>query len=259
MASERVNKPLLHIFHRYVRWYLKRNFRSVRVAGGSPEIPAGMPILVCLNHPSWWDPLLSLAVAMEDFPDRTHYAPIDAAALQRYKFFGRIGFFGVERGTRRGALSFTRSGTRILQSCDSVLWVTAQGAFVDPRVRPVELRGGIGHLIRQVGTVAVLPLALEYTFWEERYPEALAMWGAPILITQGAETPASIWTSRIAAALESTQDRLAAASMERKQNAFKVLVSGSVGVGGVYDFLRRVASRFRGERFSASHGLEKLQ
>ncbi len=45
------------------------------------------------------DPLICLRLAAELFPDRTHYGPIDAQALGRYRFFEKLGFFGVEAGT----------------------------------------------------------------------------------------------------------------------------------------------------------------
>jgi len=49
-----------------------------------------------------------------NWPDRTHYAPMDAAMLARYGIFRRLGMFGVEAGTLRGAAAFLRAGQAIL-------------------------------------------------------------------------------------------------------------------------------------------------
>lgn len=258
MASQRISKPLLQAFHRYVWWYLRRNFHGVRVAKGGVAVPGGIPLIVCLNHPSWWDPLLALTLALKTFPHRRHYAAIDAEALRKYPFFERIGFFGVEAGASQGAMRFLARGAEVMQQSDAVLWLTAQGAFTDPRLRPTQLRGGIGHLARRVSRVAVVPLAIEYPFWEERYPEALAMWGEPIVIGDGKAHTAAEWTSRFASALEETQDRLGAESMRRNAQAFELVIGGSAGIGGVYDAWRHVISRLRGERFRAAHGAENL-
>ncbi len=58
-----------------------------------------------------------------------------------------------------------------------MLWITAEGAFTDHRARPVALRPGLAHLARQVPGAVILPLALDYTFWNESRPEALLRFG----------------------------------------------------------------------------------
>ncbi len=109
------------------------HFDAVRLSvGGRPgPVPDGA-LIVVLNHPSWWDPLVAL-VLTELFPDRTHFAPMDADSLRRYQFFERLGMFGVELGTRRGQRDFLRISRFILARERTALWVTAQGRFADPR------------------------------------------------------------------------------------------------------------------------------
>jgi 1-acyl-sn-glycerol-3-phosphate acyltransferase len=201
--------------------------------------PADGPVVVVLNHPSWWDPLICLMLT-DLFPDREHYAPIDAAALDRYRFFARLGFFGVERGRLRGARNFLRVGRAILDRPASVLWITAQGRFVDSRERPTRLEPGLGHLLAGAGRVTVIPLAIELTFWDERLPEALARFGPPIAAAPG--VTAAEWTDRLERALEATQDLLAAEARRRDPADFTTLLEGSGGVGFVYDAWRRIRS-----------------
>src|SRR5207253_10605254 len=50
-------------------------------------------------------------------------------------------------------------------------WIAAEGQLTDPRVRPLRLRSGVGHLAARVRQAVLLPLALEYPFWEERTPD----------------------------------------------------------------------------------------
>ncbi len=245
---------LIRVFTRYSRYYLKKNFHAVRLSrAGRPIDPGAGPLVVVLNHPSWWDPLLAL-VLKDLFPsDYAHYAPIDAAALKKYRFFGRLGFFGVEQHTLRGAADFLAVGKALLARPRTALWVTAQGRFTDVRERPVRLRRGVAHLSRRLNGGVLLPLALEYPFWEERFPEALARFGEPIPIGNGADLTVEEWARRIEAGLEATQDALAVEAA-RDPLAFEVIVGGKVGVGGVYDLWRRLRAWMRGERFRASHG-----
>jgi 1-acyl-sn-glycerol-3-phosphate acyltransferase len=242
----------VRFFTRCFRRWLGRNFHAVRLArAGRPADLAGRPLVVVLNHPSWWDPLLGLVLA-ELFPDYHHYGPIDARALEQYRLFEPLGFFGVEQ-TPEGALAFLRTGAAILSRPNHALWLTAQGQFTDPRQRPIELRPGIGHLLRRLSDALVLPLAIEYPFWQERYPEALAHFGTPLFVGNGREHGAEEWTRRVQAGLSETMDALAREAASQDAGRFEVLVGGRVGVGGVYDLWRRLVALVSGRRFSSSH------
>jgi hypothetical protein len=184
---------------------------------------------------------------------RVHRAPIDAAGLAQHRFLERLGFFGVEGGTTRGSLAFLRQSLAILANPASVLWITSQGTFVDPRERPVRLKEGVGHLATRLDRGAIVPLALEYPFWNDRCPEALARFGSPIdIATSGPLSPRD-WTARIERALEDTQDCLAEEARSRDPSLFVTLVGGTAGVGGIYDAWRRLRAGLRGESFRADH------
>lgn len=240
---------------------MAKRFHALRIArrGLQPQAVEG-PLVVLLNHPSWWDPLVSM-VLLDLFPGRRHTAPIDATALRGYRFFERLGFFAVDPGTIRGAAAFLRTSLGILAEPATALWITGQGRFVDPRDRPVKLEAGVAHLSRRLGSPpdggpvkgAIVPLALEYPFWEEKLPEALAFFGEPIAIAGGPATVAG-WLALLEERLERAQDALAIPARARDAEAFDVVLAGRAGVGGVYDLWRRWKARLRGERFRAGHG-----
>lgn len=249
----RRSPTMVRWFTWYVRKYLRKNFHAVRLANDVPlAIPAG-PIVVVLNHPSWWDPLLCVALA-ELFRGREHYAVIDSAALARYRIFERLGFFGVELGTAGGALNFLRTSRAILNEPGAMLWITAQGHFADPRDRPIRLQPGVGHLLHRLDGAAFVPLAIEYLFWGERYPEALARFGEPILIERGAEKSADDWLGQVTDALEKTMNELAQKALARDASQFHPLIAGKAGVGGFYDLWRRLRAFLHREKFQPAHG-----
>jgi 1-acyl-sn-glycerol-3-phosphate acyltransferase len=212
-----------------------------------PAALHGKPLIVYFNHPSWWDPLICLRLAAGLFPDRSHYGPIDAAAQGKYRFFEKLGFFGVEAGTARGARRFLSASQEILARPDTALWVAAEGRFTDPRERPVRLRSGIGHLASKIRNAVLLPLAIEYPFWEERSAEALARFGEEIP-TGDADLDAADWTPILEEGLESALDALTLEALARDTARFEVLAGGSAEVGGIHDAWRRLKARFQGER-----------
>ena len=244
-------------FRGYARRYVAKHFHALRLARATlPDLGDG-PVLLVLNHPSWWDPLIA-TVLSGCWPERTHFAPMDAAALERYGIFRRLGMYGVAAGTLRGAATFLHVGNAILARPDALLWVTAQGRFADVRERPAGLLPGVGRLAATMTHGVVVPLALEYTFWNERLPEALVRFGPPVAVTEyPGRTPAA-WTQHIATCLEETQDALATAARRRDPAAFTTVVGGQAGVAGVYGRWQRLAAWWRGRPFQAEHGTKRV-
>jgi 1-acyl-sn-glycerol-3-phosphate acyltransferase len=238
-------------------WHSKRlarkHFHAVRLSRSSFPMPvaAGAPLLFVANHPSWWDVIIGF-VLFERFPHYQHFVPIDASMLSKYRFFNRLGFFGID-GTPRGAACFLRTSKTILESPFRAMWVTAQGKFVDPRARPIELQPGVGHVAARLPAGFIIPVALEYPFWDECTPEALVRFGEPLDLAAERGLDGRALTARIETALTCTQDALAVEAMRRDPSAFEVLVAGRVGVGGFYDCWRRCKAWLRGRRFDAAH------
>ena len=249
------SQKLVDLFAIYVRGYFRRHFTAVRTsAAGTRLADVEGPLVVYSNHPSWWDPIHFLLLGHLDAPRRRIYGPMDAAALEKYKLFKRMGVFGIERETRRGAAAFLKTSRAILATPGASLWLTAQGRFTDPRQRPVRLMQGIGHLARTSSDAVFVPLAIEYPFWNERQPEALSRFGHPIRVTDSRPQAVDEWTRRFAFSLAETQDALAADARSRDPERFRTLLAGRVGVGGIYDIWRRARAATQGRRFRPAHG-----
>lgn len=246
-------------FRKYARRFVGRNFHALRVDREGPlTVPPG-PAIIAMNHASWWDPMTALVMTESFGPGRAHYAPIDVLGLKQYPILERLGFFGVDLETPRGGIAFMRRASAILARAESMLWITPQGRFVDPRDRPVRFMEGLGRLLHRSPRVFVAPMAIEYPFWNDRRPEALVRFGPWIAVEDGASQPADAWTRRIETALEECQDRLAESSRSRNSERFETVARGSAGVGGFYDMGRRLRSRLRGEAFSPEHQVPKRQ
>ncbi len=250
---ERQSPFLFWAFGWYLRWLFWRRFNAVRVArDGMPAAPAGRPLIICTNHPSWWDPAFFILMQTLLFPGRRGFGPMDAEALGKYGLLERMGVFGIALDSRAGAVRFLDVSSRILSDPANVLWITAQGSFADTRTRPVRLRPGIAHLLRRVPDATVLPLAMEYTFWNEGKPEALARFGAPI--AAGRDRSVAEWTALLEAELTREADALAADSEKRDVRRFHRLMEGSAAVGPIYSLYRRMRSVLTGRAIDVTHG-----
>ena len=247
---------LVRAFATIARRRLRGGFRAVRVLHPERLSQARGPVIVYLNHPSWWDPLVCLTAARALLPGRSHYAPISATALEKYGLFGYLGMFPVAQDTVRGAAQFLRASSAVLTGGD-VLWITAQGHFTDVRVRPVALKAGLGALLARCTEATVIPMAVEYTFWNQRLPEVLVGFGEPLQVGHAGEHTSAAWTGLLAAALEVTQDQLAAAAMARDEGRFTTLLEGARGTAGFYGVWQRLRARLLGERWRPDHAIDK--
>lgn len=251
MPSPHISPFTLAFFRHIVRGYFSRGFRAVRVSEPTrfASLPAG-PLIVYANHSSWWDPMVLVLLAANLMPQRRHYAPMDATALERYKILKRIGIFGVDMHSIRGAAQFLRTGLQLLNS-GGVLWITPQGRFADARQRPLLFKPGMAALAARVpGGCTVLPLAIEYVFWDERLPETLLHFGEPIHINGQTTEEADLLLRQ---ALLETMEALKEKAMTRNPSAFTLLHGGRVGTGGFYELGQRLVARLRGRTYQPEH------
>lgn len=248
--SALIHRFTVSIFRRYFTRYMN----ALRIASwGMASVPQRGPLIIYSNHPAWWDAAIYILAADHFFPAYESYAPIDAAMLKRYGMFGRIGAFGVDLETPRGAADFLRSGAEILSADKRALWVTAQGRFSDVRERPLGLKPGVAYLIERVPGCTILPLAIEYSFWLERGAEAFIAFGQPIDGQALLKLARSARMEHLEHELTMTLDHLSADVQSRDPSRFRTVLEGQAGVGGFYDRWRRVAAALRGRAFDPSH------
>ena len=251
-ALVRPSRPLLSVFATYLHWYVGRHFHAIRVANAGRLPNVSGPLIAYSNHASWWDPLALILFSRYFLPTFDHYGPMDATALKHYGFFCKLGLFPIEAGTSRGGVQFLRAAEEVLSRPRSVLWVTPEGRFTDMRTRPVVFRPGLAALVARCGACTLVPMAAEYTFWDERLPEILICCGQPIKVHE--QLSADEWNERLCAAMAATQDELAALAKLRDPANFETILSGRAGIGGVYEGWKRLLALLTGRAYQASHG-----
>lgn len=244
---------LIALFGWYVRRFVARRFRAVRVSRDRelPTLSDG-PVIVAMNHPSWWDPMIGILLSQQ-MAGRVHVAPMEAQALERYPLFRRLGAFGIEPASVGGLRELRRVADELFRTRGATLWMTPQGAFRDARHRPLELKPGVGVLARQLRDGMILPLAVEYPFWTEQRPEALVRFGRPIVVRDGRVKDARQWTAQIEQELTRTQDALAVQAVARDAAAFRTILRGRAGIVWIYDLWRALRARWRGQPMALDH------
>jgi 1-acyl-sn-glycerol-3-phosphate acyltransferase len=260
MNVPRISAPLLRFFRRIVRGYFRRNFHAVRISAAERLADLDGPLIIYANHSSWWDPMVSIFLAHTKLSGRQHYAPMDAQALDRYPILKRLGIFPVQLNTLRGAAQFLRVGELILQK-GGVLWVTPQGRFVDNRQRPLEFKPGLATLVRRLvehsGSCTLIPLAIEYPFWNERLPEALLHVGTAVKFVSPDASTSDIQV-QLVQALETAMEELRGLALTRDASKFKALLGGRAGTGGFYALGQRIKALIQRRPYNPEHSAQPL-
>jgi len=256
----RISRGVLRVFSAYSRRLLHRRFHSFRILkSGIPVLDSSRPVVIFLNHPSWWDPLICLELAEKLFAERRSFGPIEAAMFKRYRFFRFLGFFGVDGGSVSGTREFLTICHLLLDSSENVLWLTPQGRFADVRDRDLRLQGGLGALAAREPQAQFVPLAIEYPFWTESRPEILVSFGAPLSPNAEPERSSREWSTRLSQSLAGTQEKLAIRSCLRDDGDWLTISQGKAGNTGIYDAWCWLRAKLRGEAFHPEHGAKECR
>jgi 1-acyl-sn-glycerol-3-phosphate acyltransferase len=238
---------------RYVARYLRRRFHRVWLAGWPPgsTVPGDRPLLVLMTHFSWWDVLVGYLLARRVLAVDS-FAPMDEAQLRRYRILTRLGIYSIDRHSPAGLRAFLEYTARLLRPGRAV-WLTPQGALVSSRRRPLDFQTGVGHLVRRVAPVTVVPVAAVYEFLEEPRPEVFVRIGLPRRVDAVTGSPAAI-ARELEADLARELDALQVAVDRRDLEGFRSLLEGQTGVSRVYDLVRRLRAWWTGRPDPPRHG-----
>jgi 1-acyl-sn-glycerol-3-phosphate acyltransferase len=233
----------------WLRRFVRRRFHAVRMVRGGAEVLARAaaspgPVLLVSNHASWWDPLVGLYVHDRWFRDRPIASPIDRTQLENFRFFRKLGMFGVDPDDATGLRPFVRHVEGLLRASPRTLvMMTPQGRFVDPRL-PVRIRPGAALLASRLPGMRICAVAIEYGFWTDQRPECF-MRAVDVAGPDTRLAPAvADWQRAFESAMDANARALAEATSARDASAFEAICGGGEGrIHPVYDAVLRLSGR----------------
>ncbi|MFM1935432.1 MAG: hypothetical protein RI990_391 [Planctomycetota bacterium] len=233
----------------WLRRFVRRRFHAVRMVRGGAEVLARAaaspgPVLLVSNHASWWDPLVGLYVHDRWFRDRPIASPIDRTQLENFRFFRKLGMFGVDPDDATGLRPFVRHVEGLLRASPRTLvMMTPQGRFVDPRL-PVRIRPGAALLASRLPGMRICAVAIEYGFWTDQRPECF-MRAVEVAGPDTRSAPAvADWQRAFESAMDANARALAEATSARDASAFEAICGGGEGrIHPVYDAVLRLSGR----------------
>lgn len=241
----------------YLRALMARRFHAVRLAGaeGAEHWDARIPTIAYANHSGWWDGFMGLLTTNQALHGR-FFVMMEERHLARYRFFTRLGAFGVNREHPREAMRSLAHATELLQAERSVLWIFPQGVLRPNDVRPLAFQSGASRLglraLSTHGAVRLLPVALRYEFLHEDRPEALIRLGDPELLTT--PCPPRQLSARMEATLTSLLDDLHAEVANADLGGYLPLIEGGMSLNKRLDALKVRLGLLPREAFTPRNG-----
>lgn len=246
VAPARPSPRFRRFFGGYACRLLRKRFASVRLEGASADVLREVgahegPLLIAMNHPSWWDPIVGVAIRHIYFAERPALSPIEMEMYERFRFMRKLGLFGLSPDHPDALVEMVRYvRTECEQSPRSAVFITPQGALTDVR-EPIVVRPGVGALASALGNVRVVTLVTELTFWHEKRPELL-------LLARECTTPhrpsTAGWTREIRTRMQLAADELARHSLARNEQAFvPMLARSGSDVNPAFDLWQRLRGR----------------
>lgn len=245
LIPARPGPTFTRFFIRYVRRLTRRRFHAVRLVEGGDRLlreagESDRPLMVLLNHASWWDPLIGVLVGSTITPLRPALAPIDREQLERFGFFRRIGLFGIDPDDPESLVAMRDYVLEAFaRDPRTSLWLTPQGRFTDVR-SPIRIRPGAASIAAAAGELDVLSLAVEYVFWQDSRPEVLLRLER-VRLEGAASTTA--WHRAMTGTMQANADALAELARERDPEAFILFHGGPARNNMLYDLLLRLRGR----------------
>ncbi len=228
------SKHVSRFFHWWMPKMFQRSFNAVRIARGTEGVLTSLdahagPVIVVMNHQSWWDPLIAMFFSSRLTPSRQLLGPMELSQLRKFAFLRKLGVFGIEPDHPRSQPAMIDYLAREFAKSPKVsFWVTPQGQFADAR-EAIRIRPGVANVAARQEGVRVVSLAVEMAFWLDKKPEVLCR---ACVVDAPAVTSTSGWTRAITGAMQQNADALAGLVRARDESAFTVVASSGNG-GGV--------------------------
>lgn len=221
---------------------LRKRFAGVLARGLSRLEPwnggtAGEPLLIAVNHSSWWDAVLPIVISCKALRHDA-YGIMEEKQLERYRFFTRAGIFSIDRENPRRALESLHYAAGLLRKTGRVLWMFPQGRILPNDHRPIEPEHGIGRLIGLLEGCTVLPVAFRYELGREELPIAYISVGEGKRFP-GEGSPREL-SATVAAMLTTELDSLRDTILAESADGFLPLITGRASISTRWDRARGI-------------------
>ena len=132
---------------------IRNNFNKVDISGEFKE--KGLPVLLILNHVSWWDGFWAMYLNLKLFKRRFHFMMLEYQ-LKKYWLFQKSGGFSVKKKSR-SILESLNYSAEILSDSRNLLLLFPQGQLSSMHASSFEFEKGVERILKKVtGNIQII-------------------------------------------------------------------------------------------------------
>lgn len=225
MITAKKNSLIENLFAVYNKNLIRRYFNALHISGlvNCYESTPALPLIIYLNHSSWWDGLVAFELSRKMKLDS--FIMMEEKNLKRLSFFRTIGAFSVDRENRRSSLKTLNYVIDLLEDTPNrALWIFPQGEILHNDVRPLVFYNGISRIIEKLGKTRILPVALRFEFLDDYKPDIFIKIGAVQTISSEQNFNPKKTTKFLADILAANLDELKKEIIEKNFNDFERII-----------------------------------
>lgn len=170
------------LFHFYIMRLLKKNFHQFHLFGDLPKLNQDVPIILIPNHSTWWDGFF-VYLLNEKILKRDLYLMMLDSQLAKYKFFARVGAFGITPGDKKKVIESLNYTSELMRKKNSLICIFPQGELLPWGKRPLNFKSGIESIVRSFEKdIDILTLAIRAEFGGGQKAEVFFEFGKQIRV-----------------------------------------------------------------------------
>lgn len=164
--------------------WMGRRLHDIRIHVSAPPPESG-PVLLCLNHVSWWDGFLARRLARTLRPGAPLFTVMLEREIRPRPWLRRLGAIGLEPGSAASLKSVLRQLADVgKRHPDAVVSFFPQGKIWPSSRRPLGFKRGIEAAYKALGAQALLPVGIHLEPGRHPSPTAYVLAGAPVQLDQ---------------------------------------------------------------------------
>lgn len=130
----------------YTLWKIRRNFREVSVSGAFIE--KDLPILLIVNHFSWWDGFWAMYLNLKLFHRRFYFMMLEEE-LRKNIFLNKSGGYSIKRRSR-SVIETIDLTAELLGDKRNIVLLFPQGEIRSLYTRRIIFENGVDHILNRV-------------------------------------------------------------------------------------------------------------
>ena len=154
-------------FRFYAGWIIRRHFGRIDIENEFAD--QNLPILLLVNHFSWWDGFFAMYLNVNLLKRKFHFMMLEEQ-LKKFSFFNLTGGYSIRKNSKSAVESINYT-IELLQDKQNMVLLFPQGKIESVYTADFHFESGIGRIIEKTdGKIQIVFMANLIDYFSNRKP-----------------------------------------------------------------------------------------